>query len=82
MTITLTPLITALFLTEKRINEGLMMLLYASYMILLAIRTNREYSLFVEKQFSLTKLNQEDGLTGIFNRRFFDKPLDNVWKPQ
>ncbi|MEO9946020.1 MAG: GGDEF domain-containing protein [Paraglaciecola sp.] len=57
-----------------------MMLLYTSYMVLLAISTNREYSLLVEKQFSLTKLNQEDGLSGIFNRRFFDKSLDSAWK--
>lgn len=80
MTLTLAPLTTALFLTKDRTNEGLMMLLYISYMVLLAIRVNREYSLLVEKQFSLTKLNQQDGLTGIFNRRFFDKSLDSAWK--
>ena len=62
-------------------------LLFSSYMIFLAARINREYwkalrneFLLKEKSKQLEKISHMDGLTGLYNRRFFDQAFEIEWK--
>lgn len=77
--LTTLPMITAIFLTNNRIIEGLMLALYSVYMLVQALRINKEYRLRIQQQHRLNQINQEDSLTGIFNRRGFDTALENLW---
>jgi diguanylate cyclase (GGDEF)-like protein len=78
--LTLIPFTTAMFVSNERFIEGLLLLPYAVYMFFQAVRLNREYLLNIKQRYKLNKLNQQDSLTGIANRRFFDLSIESAWK--
>ncbi len=78
--ITPLPFICAIFVSEERLIEGLMLALYSTYMFAQAIKLNQEYLINLKQRFKLDKLNQQDSLTGIANRRRFDAAFESAWK--
>lgn len=61
-------------------------LLYLVYMIFMALRGNREYWDALENEFLLEEktraielLSQRDGLTGLYNRKYFDDAFEYEW---
>jgi diguanylate cyclase (GGDEF)-like protein len=74
------PFICAVFLSGERLVEGLMLLLYSTYMFAQAIKLNREYLHNLKQRYKLNKLNLQDSLTGISNRRRFDEAFESAWK--
>ncbi len=60
--------------------------LYLVYMIFIALRGNREYWNALENEFLLKEktraielLSRSDGLTGLYNRRYFDDVFEYEW---
>lgn len=80
VTLTILPFVSAVFLSSERLVEGLMLLLYSIYMLNQASRLNKEYLLNLKHRFKLNKLNQQDSLTSIANRRRFDQAFASAWK--
>ena len=69
----------ALIAEQSQPVEAILLTLYAIYMSVQASRLNREYMTLIEQHFQLRQLNQQDGLTGIANRRCFDQTLELFW---
>ena len=78
--LTFPPFVAALFLSEEHTQEGVMLVLYAVFMVVQVSRMNREYLQMIEQQQILKELNNQDPLTQIYNRRFFDDATDLAWK--
>ncbi|MFO7930996.1 MAG: GGDEF domain-containing protein [Thermodesulfobacteriota bacterium] len=81
------PAVVLMF--AKDINPALafLILLYALYMPIIASRGNREYWDALENEHLLTiksdeirKLSRTDGLTGLYNRRYFEEIFTQQWK--
>ena len=76
-------------LSVKGLNPPLiiMICLFSIYMVLIAIRGNKEYWDALENEYLLevkseemTRLSNTDVLTGLSNRRHFNEVLDREWK--
>jgi diguanylate cyclase (GGDEF)-like protein len=78
--LTVPPFFAAILSDNGQRLEAMMLALYSIYMVIQASRLNREYLKLIEQQFQLSQLNQQDGLTGIANRRCFDHTLVHFWK--
>lgn len=72
---------------SPNIPLGLLFILFFIYMIFMALRQNKEYwtaldneALLEEKTRQLKRLSNRDGLTGLYNRRYFDKAFSYEWK--
>jgi diguanylate cyclase (GGDEF)-like protein len=64
-----------------------MVVLFCIYLVLLAIRGNKEYwdaleneAKLKDKTIELKRLSHTDALTGIYNRRYFNEIFDFEWK--
>lgn len=64
-----------------------LILLYALYLPVMALRGNREYWNALENEHDLIlkneeikKLSRTDGLTGLYNRRYFEEIFSMQWK--
>jgi len=79
-TLTIPPVIVAVFAAEHKQVLGLMLALYGVYMLMQARQLNKEYLLRLQQQYSLGQLNRIDSLTGIGNRRQFDESIEALWK--
>lgn len=78
-----------IFMTVNGINLPLLILfvLFSIYMVIMSIRANTEYRtalenevLLEEKTQDLEKISNVDGLTGLYNRRYFDTAFDIEWQ--
>ncbi len=78
--LTVPPLLAALLSESNKVLEAMMLALFGCYMVMQAGRLNREYMTLITQQYQLQQLNQQDGLTGIANRRCFDESLLKCWK--
>lgn len=74
------PTITSLFFAESRQLVGILLMIYSAFMFVQTNRLNREYFQMIDQQEQLEKLNNEDVLTGIANRRYFEAALRKSWK--
>lgn len=73
------PMITMLAITGH-FSLGVLFLLFFTYMLFMTIRQNKEYWDALENEYLLKRLSNRDGLTGLFNRRYFDKIFSLEWK--
>lgn len=83
----LMPVIMVLSVNASNLPLAMMIFLYSIYMVLIANRGNQEYwdaleneHLLEIKSREMEHLSHTDGLTGLYNRRFFDDALDREWK--
>ncbi|MRR15469.1 MAG: GGDEF domain-containing protein [Deltaproteobacteria bacterium] len=83
----LMPVIVIMLVTGSSLSLALMIFSFAVYMVLVATRGNEEYwdaleneDLLKIKSRELARLSNTDVLTGLFNRRYFDKALEKEWK--
>jgi diguanylate cyclase (GGDEF)-like protein len=79
----------AVFMALRGVNIPLVMLMvmFSAYLVLLAMRANREYwsalqneILLLKKSEALKALSRIDVLTGLYNRRYFDERFALAWK--
>ncbi|GAB5381142.1 MAG: hypothetical protein Alis3KO_04230 [Aliiglaciecola sp.] len=82
LTTILPPFFTLLLIADGRFMEAILLVLYGTYMLLLSRGLNHEYTLLTTQQIELEKLNQQDSLTMIANRRSFDHILKENWALQ
>lgn len=76
------PFLSLVLLSTDRYLEAGLLVIYGSYMFLLGRKMNEEYIQRVLQQLELERLNQEDSLTGIANRRSFDDTFNTLWTTQ
>lgn len=74
------PTIASIFYSETRSLVGVLLIIYGAFMFAQTSRLNREYIQMIEQQEQLEKLNNQDVLTGISNRRYFEAALQKGWK--
>ncbi|MDX1452017.1 MAG: GGDEF domain-containing protein [Oleiphilaceae bacterium] len=82
MSLVLPPLFTSLVISDKHFTVGALMTVYAVFMFAQSVRLNRDYQQLVKQQVLLEEINNQDSLTGIGNRRFFDESMSRIWKSQ
>ena len=83
----LVPTIVVMIVRQINLPLALSILLFSIYLVMVALRANREYwkaleneLLLIEKTEELNTLSRIDDLTGLYNRRHFDERLDHEWK--
>ncbi|MFW6080977.1 MAG: GGDEF domain-containing protein [Desulfosalsimonas sp.] len=83
----LVPAALLMFALEINPTLAFLILLYALYMPIIASRGNREYwdaleneHLLKVKSDEIEKLSRTDGLTGLYNRRYFEEIFAQQWK--
>ena len=84
--ILLLPAIVANLFSENVKSMSVLMAVYLTYLILLAVRTNKEYlrTFDIEGELKLQKkeleiLSRTDALTGLHNRGYFNALYNMVW---
>ncbi|MGD0280505.1 MAG: diguanylate cyclase [Smithella sp.] len=83
----LIPAVIIMLANGINITLAVMIILFSLYMGLIAYRGNGEYWNALENEYLLeiksqemTHLSNTDVLTGLYNRRYFDKEFDREWK--
>jgi diguanylate cyclase (GGDEF)-like protein len=83
----LMPATIIMLASGLNIPLAIMTVLYSIYMVLIALRGNREYWDALENEYllelkslELAQLSNTDALTGIYNRRFFNDAFEKEWK--
>ena len=76
-----------LLANDTNFAMAIAIMLFSFYLVLITFRGNNEYwdaleneSLLLKKSKALEKISQIDGLTGLYNRRYFDEIFDYEWK--
>ncbi|MFP4445740.1 MAG: diguanylate cyclase, partial [Desulfosudaceae bacterium] len=83
----LVPAVTLMFLMKINYLLAFLILLYALYLPIISFRGNREYWNALEnehllkiKSEEIEKLSRTDGLTELYNRRYFEEIFTYQWK--
>ncbi|MDT0580941.1 MULTISPECIES: GGDEF domain-containing protein [Alteromonadaceae] len=76
------PFITSAFFSTSHYLEGAMLVTYGLFMMALSRRLGQEYEQRVRQQIELERINNQDSLTGVSNRRAFDYRFAQEWKTQ
>ncbi len=80
------PGIVAMAVGQTYSSLMILFVLYLVYMMFMALRGNREYWNALENEFllkektrAIEQLSRKDGLTGLYNRRYFDDAFEYEW---
>ena len=76
------PIITIALFSNAHFLEGAMLVVYGVFMMALSRRLGHEYEQRVRQQIELERINNQDSLTGVSNRRAFDYRLAQEWNTQ
>ncbi|BBO80739.1 hypothetical protein DSCO28_13050 [Desulfosarcina ovata subsp. sediminis] len=83
----LVPAIVHIFIHKVNLPMATFTLIFCVYLTLLAYRSNREYRQaldneqeLLKKSEALVRLSRLDGLTSLFNRRYFNERFEQEWK--
>jgi diguanylate cyclase (GGDEF)-like protein len=83
----LLPAAVAMFYLGVHSSLAVLILLFILYMMMIALRGNREYwdaleneHLLKLKTEEIEKISRTDVLTGLYNRRYFDEMFNIKWK--
>jgi len=86
-TIMLLPAAVLMFYYQVHLTLGFLIILFILYMMMIALRGNREYWDALENEYLLKLKSEEierisrvDVLTGLYNRRYFDAIFNIKWK--
>jgi len=81
------PGILGMSFMAARLPLVILLIIFFIYMVFISIRGNSEYltaleneALLKQKTRDFEKLSNLDGLTGIYNRRYFDTALEVAWQ--
>lgn len=81
------PAVIIMTITRTHLPVVFLFLLYGLYLPIIASRGNREYwdaleneHLLKVKSEEIEKLSRIDGLTGLYNRRYFEEIFNQQWK--
>ena len=81
------PAVIIMTLTRTHLPVVFLFLLYGLYLPIIAFRGNREYwdaleneHLLKVKSEEIEKISRIDGLTGLYNRRYFEEIFNQQWK--
>ena len=76
-----------LLFEEGNLALALLFLLFSFYTAMISVRSNSEYrtaldneSLLKQQAKELEKISNMDGLTGLYNRRYFETAFDVAWQ--
>lgn len=83
----LLPAVFICFSSEAHLSTGVLVVAYWFYVILILQRFHAEYhasfeqeSSFEQQHTELQRQNRTDGLTRVFNRRYFDEAIKERWQ--
>lgn len=81
------PGIISLMIFTNNYSLGFLFILFFLFMVFMAYRQNNEYWTALDNEYLLEKksrelelLSNQDGLTGLYNRRYFDQTFFYEWK--
>ncbi|WP_421868243.1 GGDEF domain-containing protein [Motiliproteus sp.] len=78
--ISVPSLFAVLFINPDHRDEGLLIFIFSLFSLVHIRLLNKEYLERVAQRDSLERLSQIDGLTDVYNRRYFDQALQLYWK--
>jgi len=83
----LIPAAASMFMFRTNLHLATLVLFFSVYLVIIAIRGNKEYWDALENEYllevkseELARLSNTDVLTGLYNRRYFDQALELEWK--
>jgi diguanylate cyclase (GGDEF)-like protein len=83
----LSPAAVVMYFLDIHLTLVFLIILFTIYMMMIALRGNREYwdaleneHLLKQKTAEIQKISRVDVLTGLYNRRYFDEIFNIQWK--
>ncbi len=78
-TLLLPPIFLIFLMKRDEIPLALILLTYFCYLFYLTLKANQDYRVALNNEMELEKQSLTDVLTGLYNRRYFNKILEVEW---